>query len=90
MTLRRAKIEIIYDILEAIKEKGGSIKPTHLLYKSNLSHQKMTQYVNDLISKGFIKIDIINENKMFSITDRGLKYIFEYKKIKEFSDSFGL
>ena len=90
MTIRRAKIEIIFDILKAISDKGGLIKPTHLLYKSNLSHQKMTLYVNDLISKGFIKIDLVDNNRMFSITDRGIKYINEYKKIKEFSDSFGL
>ncbi len=90
MTIRRAKIEIIYDILEAIKDKGGTIKPTHLLYKSNLSHKKMTQYVNELISKGFIKIALVDENKMFSVTEQGLKYIAEFKRIKEFSDSFGL
>lgn len=90
MTIRRAKIEIIFDILKAMQDKGGSIKPTHLLYKSNLSHQKMIIYVNDLIAKGFIKIDLIDSNKMFSITEKGLKYISEYKKIKEFSDSFGL
>lgn len=90
MTTRRAKIEIIFDILKAMQDKGGTIKPTHLLYKSNLSHQKMTLYVNDLITKGFIKVDLIKENKMFSITQRGIDYLAQYKKIKEFSDSFGL
>ncbi len=90
MTTRRAKIEIIFDILKAMQDKGGMIKPTHLLYKSNLSHQKMTLYVNDLITKGFIKVGLIKDNKMFSITQRGIDYLQEYKKIKEFSDSFGL
>ena len=90
MTTRRAKIEIIFDILKAIQDKGGSIKPTHLLYKSNLSHQKMTLYVNELITKGFIKTALNNQNKIFAITSQGINYIQEYKKIKAFSDSFGL
>jgi predicted transcriptional regulator len=90
MTTRRAKIEIIFDILKAIQDKGGVIKPTHLLYKSNLSHQKMTLYVNELIVKGFIKTELNNQNKVFAITSQGINYIQEYKKIKAFSDSFGL
>ncbi|MEK6974681.1 MAG: winged helix-turn-helix domain-containing protein [Nanoarchaeota archaeon] len=90
MTSRRAKIEIIYDMLRAIHEKGGTIKPTHLLYKSNLSHKKMTLYVNNLVSNGMIKISLIGDNKMFAITEKGIKYLADYKKIKEFSDSFGL
>jgi predicted transcriptional regulator len=90
MTTRRAKIEIIFDILKAIQDKGGIIKPTHLLYKSNLSHQKMTLYVNELIAKGFIKTDLNNQNKVFTITSQGINYIQEYKRIKAFSDSFGL
>ena len=38
MSKRRSRVQIIFDILNAIKRKGGTIKPTHLLYKSNLSH----------------------------------------------------
>lgn len=90
MTQRRAKIEIIFDILKAIQDKGGSIKPTHLLYKSNLSHQKMTVYVNELIAKEFIKIQLEGSNKRFIITQKGVGYLQDYKKIKAFSDSFGL
>ncbi|MBI2671253.1 hypothetical protein HYX18_04740 [Candidatus Woesearchaeota archaeon] len=90
MTIRRAKIEIIYDILKAVQDKGGTIKPTHLLYKSNLSHKKMTLYVNSLISRGLIKINTVENSKVFSITEKGSKYLADYKKIKEFTDSFGL
>ena len=48
---RREKLDIIKDILEAIRDKGGSIKPTHLLYKSNLSHDSMKKYVSELMDK---------------------------------------
>ena len=87
---RREKLDIIKDILEAIRDKGGTIKPTHLLYKSNLSHTKMKEYVSELKNKEMISEDLEDENRYFRITDKGLKYISEYKKIMEFSDSFGL
>ncbi len=48
MIERRNKLEIIKDILNVIYEKNGKIKPTHLLYKSNLSHAKMKIYLNEL------------------------------------------
>ncbi len=90
MSVRRTKIEIIHDILSAIQKKGGKIKPTHLLYKSNLSYKKMLEYVNELIKKDMVKEELVKEKRMYSITDKGAAYIQEFKKIKEFSESFGL
>lgn len=90
MSIRRTKIEIIYDILRAIQEKGGKIKPTHLLYKSNLSYQKMLEYLKELIAKEMVAEKEIDEKKIYTITDKGISYIQEFRKIKEFSDSFGL
>ena len=60
MGKKRGRLQIIYDILSAVRAKGGTIKPTHLLYKSNLSHQMMGEYLKDLIAKEFIQeyIDI--------------------------------
>jgi len=90
MSIRRTKIEIIHDILSAIQKKGGKIKPTHLLYKSNLSYKKMLEYVDELIKKGMVGEEEIKGKKVYTITDKGTDYIQEFKKIKEFSDSFGL
>ncbi|MBU0627885.1 MAG: hypothetical protein KKC75_01740 [Nanoarchaeota archaeon] len=90
MNERRTKIEIINDILKAIYEKGGRIKPTHLLYKSNLSYKKMLEYLSELIQKEMVKEDVFKGKKGYAITDKGIHYIQEFKKIKEFSDSFGL
>ncbi len=88
---RRTKIEIIYDILRAVQIKGGDIKPTHLLYKSNLSHKKMIEYVEDLKNKGMLlEYEIDDKSKMYKITDKGLKYISEFKQIQQFSDAFGI
>lgn len=87
---RRTKIEIIHDILKSIQNKGGKIKPTHLLYKSNLSHKKMMEYIDDLMQKEMIDETLFNGNKMYTITNKGLQYLVEFKQIQKFSDAFGI
>jgi len=87
---RRGKLEIIADILSSIQNKEGKIKPTHLLYKSNLSHAKLTEYVDILLKKGMIEKKEIKGKKMFFMKEQGHKFLLEFERIKEFSDSFGL
>jgi predicted transcriptional regulator len=90
MTNRRSRLEIVFDLLNSIREKGGTIKPTHLLYKSNLSHKKMMEYIGELKDKGFIAEKERDEKKVFSLTDKGDEYINEFQRMKRFSESFGL
>jgi predicted transcriptional regulator len=87
---RRGKLEIIADILRSIQNKGGKIKPTHLLYKSNLSHAKLKEYLNTLMEKGMIEEKLVKGKKVISIREQGYKFLLEFDRIKEFSDSFGL
>ena len=89
MAERREKLDIIKDILEAIRDKGGTIKPTHLLYKSNLSHDSMKRYVGDLIEKEMVLEMAEKRGKKYNITDKGLKFLSDYQQVKEFTDSFG-
>ena len=89
MVARREKLDIIKDILESIRDKGGTIKPTHLLYKSNLSHDSMKRYVGDLIVKELVEELEEKRGKKYTITDKGLKFLSDYQQIKEFTDSFG-
>jgi predicted transcriptional regulator len=90
MTSRRSKIEIIHDMLHAIQEKNGRIKPTHLLYKSNLSHQKMKQSLEELVEKNLVREEEGKHGAYIVITDEGLKFLAEFKRIKELTDAFGL
>ena len=90
MTVRRSKLEIIHDMLAAIQAKNGRIKPTHLLYKSNLSHQKMKQSLEDLLEKHMVKEEKTKNGMYIIITDQGLKFLQEYRRMKEVTESFGL
>lgn len=88
--MRRNKMDIIYDVLRAIQEKGGTIIPTHLLYKSNLSHNRLKQYVNELKNKALVAEEERKGKTVFVLTEQGAKFLQDYKRLKEFTDAFGL
>lgn len=90
MAKKRDRLQIIYDILKAIHDKNNRIRPTHILYKSNLSHQMMEEYLKDLISKNFVVMNKDKNGKTYSLTQKGFDYLNKYKLITEFTDSFGL
>lgn len=92
MAERRNKLDIVYDILKAIQDKRGSIKPTHLLYKSNLSHDGMKRYIEELKAGGMLteEEEPKTGKKKFLITEKGCKFLEEYNKVKMFTESFGI
>lgn len=90
MSERRNQLEIVYDILQAIQDKGGIIRPTHLLYKSNLSHARMKDYIDQLTNKGMILMTERDGKQHFGITEQGIKFLVDYKKVRELTDAFGL
>ncbi len=90
MTKKRNKLEVVHDILEVIRSKNGRIKPTHIMYKSNLSHQMMEEYLKELIEKDFITEVNGNNGKVYRITEKGLEYLNKFKFIIEFTNTFGL
>ena len=90
MPKKRERLEVIRDILKTI-QSNRNIKPTRLLYSSNLSPQMFKDYLNELVSKGFIKLDIDkDEKKTFSLTKKGYEFLQEYKLIENFVENFGL
>ena len=60
------------------------------MYKSNLSHAKLKEYTDTLLKKGMIEEKLVKGKKMFFMRDQGHKFLLEFERIKEFSDSFGL
>jgi predicted transcriptional regulator len=90
MNKKRNRLEVIKDILEVIRNRNGRIKPTHILYKSNLSYQMMEDYLSELKGKRFITEIKQPKGKTYAITDKGIQYLQQYKTLSEFTQSFGL
>lgn len=87
---KRERLEVIRDILNAIKQ-NRNIKPTRLMYASNLSPQMFREYIEELISKKFVKVDgEIEGKKIYSLAKKGMDFLNEYKVIENFVENFGL
>ena len=68
---KRDRLEIINDILELVSAR--SAKPTQIMYKANLSHDMLNQYMNELISKQFILEHKDKKGRTYSLTEKGLR-----------------
>jgi predicted transcriptional regulator len=88
---KRDRIQIMNDILEFIKSKDGKAKPTHIMYKANLSNEMLIEYLKELIQKEFVKEDKDkNERRTYSLTDKGYKFLTDYKQMRGFLASYDL
>ena len=89
MGKKRERLEVIRDILKSIRE-SRNIKPTRLLYSSNLSPQMFKEYVDELLNKKLVQIDFNDDKKTFSLTAKGHEFLEQYKVIENFIEDFGL
>ena len=91
MNRKRERLEIIKDILLVIREKGGHVRPTHILYRSNLSSGMLKQYMTELLENEFIiEEKDKKDNKTYSLLPKGFNYLKDYSVIKGFMESYGL
>ncbi len=91
MVTYRNTTQIVADLLTATDQSGqDGIKTTHLLAKANLSHPRLTKFIENLTGAGLInKIEYDGKNT-FVITPKGRNYLKSYEKISNFAESFGL
>lgn len=87
---RRNRIDIIESMLSLLSNQRG-LKPTHLMYKANLSNVQMKGYLEDLLKKGFINQEMDSKNNSYiTITKPGMEFLRKIKEMKEFESVFGL
>jgi len=77
-------------MLQTISNKGGRIKPTHLMYKANLSHTQMKLYLDELMQKSLVEEEETSGRKMLIITQKGYSFIQQFNQMREFEKTFGL
>lgn len=77
------------DVLNAIREEGEA-KPTHILYRANLSHERLVKYLDDLTSKDLVTVKQDGENRTYSLTPKGVSFLIEMRKAESFVRGFGL
>ena len=77
-------------MLATLQSHGGELKPTHLMYKSNLAHTQMTSYLEELLQKEFVKKVKKNDYDYVMLTDKGYEFFEKLKQMREFEKTFGL
>lgn len=87
---KRAKLEIMRDILKTIHDNHGKIKYTPLLRKSNLSTKGFLEYKDELIGKELIEESEVKNSKFISITLKGERFLEKYRSIISFLEEFDL
>ncbi len=90
MSQRRTNIEIVGDILRSLHAERGQMKPTHVMYKANLSHKLLKEYLEELAIKQLIEEAEAEGRKVIKLTDKGLDFLKQFDKLKEFRESFGI
>ncbi len=64
-------METFCDILKAIG--AGAEKPTHIMYKANLSWTVMQSYIRSLEAQGLVIPTVEDDKKTYHLSDKGFQ-----------------
>ena len=90
MADKRERLDVVHDILQGILKFNNNVGPTRLIQTSNLSPAMFREYTEELLSSGLIAQSLKKNKKFYSVTDKGFKFIEEYKVFKNFVTELGL
>jgi len=84
----RSRVKILYDILKQVKileSKEGIAKPTKIMYRANLSYERMKTYLDELTEKNLIE----KCEEGYRITSEGDKMLNELERVISLLKTFG-
>jgi predicted transcriptional regulator len=90
LTRRRSKLEIYVEVLSIIK--GGTSKPTRIMYEANLSWDHLNSVLSPMLTQGLIdEIDTTKErrrdkrtNTRYELTQKGENVLRYFKDTRAF------
>lgn len=79
--VRRSPMEMVCDILGVVSE--GPTKPTHILYKANMSWRVLSSYLEFLLKRGLIeKEDQGGKRCVYTLTVKGKSILQLYDGLR--------
>ena len=87
---RRSRFDIVADILLALsRQYEGKLKPTHIMYKANLSHKLLKEYLEALTVQGLI-LEKGGDKNYIHLTEKGKEFLRKFREFEMFRDTFGV
>lgn len=88
----RSKMRILADMMRAIQSEGEEgTGPTKILYTANLSHDRLTQYLDELVDKALVQeLGTDSNNRSYLLTEKGREFLREFVRMERFSEAFGI
>ncbi len=69
-----SKARTYLDILNKIVNEGGRAGPTRILYGANLSHDRLTKHLAQLISLGLVVEGKEGDRVFYSLTEKSMAF----------------
>jgi predicted transcriptional regulator len=89
--VNRTSTQIVGDLLMVTSDCGmEGAKTSALLTRANLSHGRLTKFLNNLTGNGLINKIEFDGRHTFVITEKGRQYLNEYKRFSGIAETFGL
>jgi len=76
----RGKLDIIADVLKAARDGA---KKTWIMYKSNLSYELLTKYLDEIMAAELMVFEA--ETQRYIITAKGREFLVKYKEYSRHS-----
>ena len=73
-------MEIYIDILKAVAD--GKRRPTHIMYRANLSWNRMERYLDTLVNQDLLRVHENDGSVTYNLTTRGKDILKYHKKLK--------
>ena len=78
---KRSRLGIYFDILKVVER--GFTKPNEIIYKAYLSWKIFNEALPILVTKGFVREELLKNTKRYRITDKGHNALFYHTKSLE-------
>ena len=85
----RSKLRIYADIIGTIDKEGGKTRTTKLLYGANLPHDRLKEYLDQLLQRGLVQEVKENDHSSYELTPSGVQFIHEFRRMEKFAEGFG-
>lgn len=73
-------MEVKIDVMQAIAEGAG--RPTHIMYRSNLSWSVMQNFIRSMEVQGLVVTRELEGRKSYALTEKGKRVLSTYISVK--------